>query len=168
MVHGLTRMHRFTRNHALREKSSFHTKETYRKPAGNAGFTRGFPLVSIPATPSFPVVSIPWKALTAQIPEWKPRGNHWKPEVSNRKPRGNHWKPGVARQETPWKPGVATQETTWKPLETWGCQRGNYQETWSKLDGKYRFPLRKPYVNYLPTIVVALIVHKYCIGLTFF
>ena len=109
---------------SLREKSSFHTKETYRKPAGNPGFTRGFPLVSIPATPSFPVVSTPWKALTAQIPEWKPRGNHWKPGVSNRKPRGNHWKPGVARMET-----------TWKPLETWGCQTGNYVETWGCQDG---------------------------------
>ena len=88
----------------LREKSSFHTKETYRKPAGNPGFTCSFHLVSILATPSFPVVSLPWKALTAQIPEWKPRGNHWKP--------------GVARQETPWK-----------PLETWGCQSGNHMET---------------------------------------
>ena len=110
------------RDTTLREKSSFHTKETYRKPAGNPGFTRGFPLVSIPATPSFPVVSILWKALTAQIPEWKPRGNHWKPGVSNRKPRGNHWKPGVTRQETPWK-----------PLETWGCQTGNYTETTGNL-----------------------------------
>ena len=65
--------------------------------------------------------------------------------LPDRKPRGNHW-----------KPGVATQETTWKPLETWGCHTVNYQETWSKLDGKYRFPLRKPYVNYLPTIALAL------------
>ena len=89
-----------------------------------------------------------------------------------------------SRMETPWKPLETwgfQQETAWKPLETWGCQTGNpvettgnlglphrklrgnhwkpgvaTQETWSKLDGKYRFPLRKPYVNYLPTIALAL------------
>ena len=77
--------------------------------------------------------------------------------LPDRKPRGNHWKPGVARQET-----------TWKPLETWGCQEGNHRETRSKLDGKYRFPLRKPYVNYLLTMAVTLNVYKYCMEMTIF
>ena len=111
--------------------------ETSRKPRV---YTR-FPLVSIPAILSFPMVSIPWKALTAQIPEWKPRGNHWKPGVSNRKPRGNHWKPGVARMETTWKPLETWGCQTGNYVETWCCQGGNHLETWSKLDGKYRFPV---------------------------
>ena len=59
--------------------------------------------------------------------------------LPDRKPRGNLWKPGVARQET-----------TWKPLETWGCQEGNHWETWSKPDGKYRFPLEETLCK-LPT-----------------
>ena len=51
-----------------------------RKPRGNH-WKPGLPdrkqsgnLVSIPATPSFPMVSTPWKALTTQIPDRKPHG----------------------------------------------------------------------------------------------
>ena len=89
------------------------------------------------------MVSIPWKALTAQIPEWKPRGNHWKPGVSNRKPHGNHWKPGVAKKETTGKLGV-------------------------NLMGSTGFHLRKPYVNYLPIMAVTLNVYKYCMEIMIF
>ena len=124
-----------------------------RIPIGNQQETPGLHVISKPATPSFPVVSIPWKVLTAPIPEWKPRENHWKPGVSNRKPRGNHWKPGVARQETPWEHGVAREETTRK-------LGVNLMESTG-------FHLRTPYVNYLLINAVALIVHTYCIGLTF-
>ena len=105
-------------------------------------------------------------------------GNQW---LSDRKLRGNHWKPRVVRQETTWKPGVVRQETTWKP----GVETGNSVETTgnlefpgrkphrklcSKLDGKNRFLLliRKPYINYLPTMAVALIVYKYCMGMMIF
>ena len=71
-----------------------------RKPTGNAGFTRDFPLVSIPATPGFHEVSIPWKELTAQIPEiGNPVETTGNMGLSDRKLHGNHWKPGVARKE---------------------------------------------------------------------
>ena len=63
--------------------------------------------------------------------------------LPDRKLHGNHWKPGVAKKETTGKLGVNLMEST-------------------------GFHLRKPYVNYLPTIAVALIVHKYCIGLSIF
>ena len=107
-----------------------------KKPMGNYQQTPGLydPLVSIPATPSFPMVFTPWKALTRKPPRF-PTGNPWKPLEtwgSCGKPRWNQWKPGVSQQETPWK-----------PMETWVFPTGNPVET----NGNLGFPHRKPRGN---------------------
>ena len=100
----------------------------------------------------------PWKPLETwgfqQETPWKPLET-WGCQIGNpvettgnlglpdRKQHGNHWKPGVAKKETTGKLGVNLMEST-------------------------GFHLRKPYVNYLPTMAATLNVYKYCMEMTIF
>ena len=88
----------------LCEKSSFHVKEIHKKPAVNPGFTCGFPLFSMSATPG-------------KFPQWFPyRVKDFRMETP--------WKP----LET-WGSRMETPVETTGNMETWGCQTGNTMET---------------------------------------